>query len=206
MTKTVDINVLALHIRMQLHSGICPGQGAKGELAYIMPAANTSGWDAWIYAWSDDLKASEIAAWFTDFGCTGVLVFHQMHDEDNEIVEGRSTLDNVRPFLVTFHAKTDETPAPHPDDLAVDGFTQLMKAKMELKRHQGRGGWDDKLQCSQALLTQLLREHVEKGDPVDVANFCMMLSARGEKILPSIESEYQRGYNRRDAEVQGALL
>lgn len=28
----------------------------------------------------------------------------------------------------------------------------------------------------------MLREHVDKGDPVDVANFCMMLHQRGEYI------------------------
>jgi len=28
----------------------------------------------------------------------------------------------------------------------------------------------------------MLRDHVEKGDPVDVANFAMMLSQRGEGI------------------------
>jgi hypothetical protein len=28
----------------------------------------------------------------------------------------------------------------------------------------------------------MLREHVEKGDPIDVANFCMILYYRGEKI------------------------
>ena len=30
----------------------------------------------------------------------------------------------------------------------------------------------------------MLREHVEKGDPRDVANFCMFLHQRGEGISP----------------------
>ena len=76
------------------------------------------------------------------------------------------------------------TPAPvqHPDDAAVDAFAAAMKAKLAKARAKGRGGWDDKAQCSQQYLSDLLRGHVDKGDPVDVANFCMMLSLRGEGI------------------------
>ncbi|NTF32345.1 hypothetical protein G6L88_09785 [Rhizobium skierniewicense] len=58
-----------------------------------------------------------------------------------------------------------------------------MKAKLAKKRQEGRGGWDDEDECSQVFLTALLREHVEKGDPVDVGNFAMMLHQRGEAIL-----------------------
>lgn len=61
---------------------------------------------------------------------------------------------------------------------------RAMKEKLDAARLKGRGGWQDKDDCSQEHLSQLLREHVEKGDPVDVANFCMMLHARGEGILP----------------------
>lgn len=60
-----------------------------------------------------------------------------------------------------------------------------MKDKLNASRLKGRSGWQDKDNCSQEHLSQLLREHVEKGDPVDVANFCMMLHYRGEGILPS---------------------
>lgn len=70
----------------------------------------------------------------------------------------------------------------HPDDIAVDRFAVAMKAKLARKRAEGHGGWEDKADCSQAFLSFLLREHVEKGDPVDVANFCMMLHQRGERI------------------------
>jgi hypothetical protein len=71
----------------------------------------------------------------------------------------------------------------HPDNLAVDKFSAVMKAKLEKKRAEGRGGWEDKSQCSAETLSQLLREHLEKGDPVDVANLAMMLHQRGERIL-----------------------
>lgn len=51
-----------------------------------------------------------------------------------------------------------------------------MKAKMTnsfIKK--GRSGWDNPEECSVEDLWRMLREHVEKGDPVDVANFSMMI-------------------------------
>ncbi len=85
------------------------------------------------------------------------------------------------------------TPAPQPegppDDLAVDRFAAAMKAKLAKKRTEGRGGWDRKDECSAELLSRLLREHVEKGDPVDVGNLAMMLHQRGERIVPGGEAK-----------------
>lgn len=80
--------------------------------------------------------------------------------------------------------KTPPTSAvpDHPDDAAVDRFAAAMKAKLAKKRDEGRGGWENKTQCSQELLSNLLREHVTKGDPLDVANLAMMLHQRGESI------------------------
>lgn len=75
----------------------------------------------------------------------------------------------------------------HPDDLAVDRFAAAMKAKLAKKRAEGRGGWDDPAQCSVVFLSELLQEHVRKGDPVDVGNFAMMLHQRGFGILPAKE-------------------
>lgn len=62
--------------------------------------------------------------------------------------------------------------APHPDDEAVDRFAVALKEKMAAARAKGRSGWQ---QCSPFILSEMLRAHVEKGDPRDVANFCMML-------------------------------
>lgn len=70
----------------------------------------------------------------------------------------------------------------HPDDLAVDRFAAAMKAKLARKRAEGRGGWEDREQCSSWFLSRLLREHVDKGDPLDVGNLAMMLHQRGERI------------------------
>ena len=68
---------------------------------------------------------------------------------------------------------------PHPDDIAVDKFAAAMKAKMAASRARGRGGWDDPAQCDVADLCSMLVDHIDKGDPVDVGNFAMMLFNRG---------------------------
>lgn len=80
----------------------------------------------------------------------------------------------------------------HQDDAAVHRFAFAMKEKLAMKRAEGRGGWQDKELCSGDYLSQLLREHIEKGDPVDVANFCMMLHSRGERITPAPQPREER--------------
>ena len=66
----------------------------------------------------------------------------------------------------------------HPDDIAVDRFAAAMKAKLAKKREEGRGRWDDPEQCSLSYLGKLLVEHIEKGDPIDICNFAMMIHQR----------------------------
>lgn len=75
----------------------------------------------------------------------------------------------------------------HPDDAAVDALAVLMKAKLAKQREKGYGGWETP-ECTQHRLSTLLRDHVDKGDPVDVANFCAFLSARGEGIAPQLSA------------------
>ncbi|WP_186163401.1 hypothetical protein [Burkholderia gladioli] len=72
-----------------------------------------------------------------------------------------------------------EAREPHSDDIAVDAFAAAMKAKMAAAHAKGRSGWET---CAPADLSRMLREHVEKGDPRDVANFCMMLHHHGAPI------------------------
>lgn len=72
--------------------------------------------------------------------------------------------------------------ASHPDTQAVYRCADAMADKMRESRIKGRSGWDNKEQCSAQYLSDLLRSHVEKGDPIDVANFAMMLHQRGERI------------------------
>ena len=66
------------------------------------------------------------------------------------------------------------------DDHAVDLFAKAMKDKLAIKRQQGFGGWHDISRTSSARLADLLMAAVAKGDPIDVANFAMMLFCRNE--------------------------
>ncbi|MGV1900709.1 hypothetical protein ACQZ6V_10505 [Agrobacterium sp. 22-3674b3] len=93
---------------------------------------------------------------------------------------GRSTklADQMVSQTVEFSASQDA----HFDNYSVSQFSYAMRIKLAIKRNEGRGGWQNKDYCSGEYLSRLLREHVEKGDPVDVANFCMMLHQRGENI------------------------
>lgn len=69
----------------------------------------------------------------------------------------------------------------HPDDVAVDNFAVAMKEKLAIARGRGRSGWG---KCDPAHLSAMLYEHVQKGDPRDVANFCMFLWNLGQPITP----------------------
>lgn len=82
----------------------------------------------------------------------------------------------------------------HPDDAAVDRFAAAMKQKLAQAREKGRGGWQ---QCDPVELSIMLREHVEKGDPRDVANFCMFLWHHGVPI-----SDAALPYGKRAAQQQ----
>ncbi|AMP15523.1 hypothetical protein [Collimonas pratensis] len=66
------------------------------------------------------------------------------------------------------------------DDHAVDLFARAMKSKLRVKRQQGFGGWHDISKSSGEHLAELLLAAAAKGDPVDVANFAMMLFCRHE--------------------------
>lgn len=71
-------------------------------------------------------------------------------------------------------------PEYHPDELAVHRFARQMRIKLEQKRSQGYSGWDDPTLCPMDRLWEMLRSHVEKGDPVDIGNFAMMIHQRME--------------------------
>ncbi|MGZ0007140.1 hypothetical protein [Burkholderia gladioli] len=80
---------------------------------------------------------------------------------------------------------TAEAREPHADDVAVDEFAIEMKAKMAAARAKGRSGWET---LAPADLSRMLREHVEKGDPRDVANFSMMLYHHGAPISAAADA------------------
>ena len=73
------------------------------------------------------------------------------------------------------------------DNSAVEVLAMNMKAKLAGQRSKGYRGWNN--DCTQQHLSDLLRQCVEKGDPVDVANFCAFLLARGEVIAPQAQAE-----------------
>lgn len=66
---------------------------------------------------------------------------------------------------------------------AIDEFAEKMKAKMRDKEKRGYKGWDDPNEFSARGISKMLIKHVAKGDPVDVANFCMMLDVRDSGIV-----------------------
>lgn len=66
----------------------------------------------------------------------------------------------------------------HPDDIAVDQFAEMMKAKMASSRAKGRSGWQE---CQTEYLLDMLQEHVDKGDMRDVACIAMMLHLNWER-------------------------
>jgi hypothetical protein len=87
----------------------------------------------------------------------------------------------------------------HFDDHAVNSFAVVMKGKLAAKRLQGRGGWQEP-DVENGYLSRLLREHVDKGDPVDVANLAMMIHQRGERIGPENEGATCGAIERAEAE------
>ncbi|MBX9850042.1 MAG: hypothetical protein K2X64_12160 [Rhodocyclaceae bacterium] len=77
---------------------------------------------------------------------------------------------------------TAQPAEPHPDDKAVDSFAESMKRKLAQKRNEGKSGWQDRSWTPEQI-SQALCDHVVKGDPTDVANYCMFLAERGESIV-----------------------
>lgn len=88
--------------------------------------------------------------------------------------------DEVRWVDVSVFVPKDSWNA-HSDDDAVDQFAALMKAKLAQARVRGKSGWRD-LEWPSSDISRQLREHVDKGDPVDVANYAMFLALRNERV------------------------
>lgn len=103
--------------------------------------------------------------------------------------------NSVIAAMLDFAALSRAAPSSdHSDDAAVDRFAAQMKAKLAKARAKGRGGWDDPAQCSTDHLRRLLHDHLPKGDPIDVANFSMMLAHYGASTAaPSSEPAIAEG-------------
>jgi len=88
------------------------------------------------------------------------------------------------------------------DKAAIHQFAELLASKMSKSRHKSRSGWQT---CSVDDLWTMLREHVEKGDAVDVGCLAMMIALNGaaRKAITAANtwsnattaaSERERGY------------
>jgi len=63
------------------------------------------------------------------------------------------------------------------DELLVDAVMHEMRKKLKKKRQDGRGGWFGP-NCSNAGLREILLEHIDKGDPIDIINLAAMIMVR----------------------------
>lgn len=88
--------------------------------------------------------------------------------------------------------------APHTDDLAVARFAIAMQDKLAIARTKGRGGWEDRADYPIPRLTADLLRHVQRGDPVDVANFAMFAHQRGERLSAIGQALLTAGILQRD--------
>jgi hypothetical protein len=64
------------------------------------------------------------------------------------------------------------------DYLMVEHAKDKMLKKLAKKREDGRGNWYHPTQCSNATLIELLKNHIDKGDMVDVLNLAAMILMR----------------------------
>ncbi|MFN4360488.1 MAG: hypothetical protein ACK4F4_07170 [Hylemonella sp.] len=71
---------------------------------------------------------------------------------------------------------------PAEERAALAKIHQAMARKLYAKYLEGTQGFET---ATAKYLSHLLRTHVEKGDPVDVANFCAFLLHNGDRIQPA---------------------
>jgi hypothetical protein len=82
-----------------------------------------------------------------------------------------------------FRANENQSPSPVSNDMRADcrlvGYaTGAMNEKLRIYRSKGRGGWWKQKECSLDFLRELLTDHVQKGDMVDVMNIAAMIFVR----------------------------
>ena len=68
----------------------------------------------------------------------------------------------------------------HKLETMVHEFTTAMKAKLQKKANEGRDGWDSP-DWTPKMIRKALDEHIETGDPIDIANYCAFLWHRQPK-------------------------
>lgn len=119
------------------------------------------------------LSAQQLA----DVLAINVKTVHQM-TRDGLLPHHRIGAGTIRYTLANVLAHTAVN--QHPDDEAVDRFAAVMHAKMASARAKGKEGWDDPERCPIQALETLVADSVCVREWVDVANYAMMLWARGQ--------------------------
>lgn len=113
------------HIRSKLHQSICPGQGARGELIGIEHVCTApNGADHYysrLYVWDDKVTGREVAAWFKEAGAAEVEINQQIHDEWNNVFEGRCE-DGPRSWDIKFSTPATAEPTPPPATVCVADY------------------------------------------------------------------------------------
>lgn len=112
----------------------------------------------------------------------GEMLLDKSEDGQSKANWQGGRVNGIGAAISALSAQVQDVAAPHPDDLAVDRFAIAMKAKLAQKRTEGRSGWDNPDACSVEWLSELLIRHIEKGDPIDVGNFAMMIHQRGGSL------------------------
>jgi hypothetical protein len=95
-----------------------------------------------------------------------LVELQRRHVENERRVQELRSQTTKYPMSAADHAAADA------DNNGVASFSEAMRRKLGKTRAKGRGGWQ---QCANADLWQMLREHIDKGDPVDIGNFAMMI-------------------------------
>lgn len=96
-------------INHYMNGGRCPSAGSLGECAAITERI-AEGWvggryctaHLYLHSGADDLTPSEVAGWFHALGATDVVVSAVLYDKDNNILNGASIDDGVRPWDVNY--------------------------------------------------------------------------------------------------------
>lgn len=93
----------------------------------------------------------------------------------NDAAELQKALEILERIAYPAAVAADEPADVRDSANEVQQFAEAMKAKMHEKAMEGYGGWE---QADVGFLAKLLVDHIPKGDPVDIANFAMMLFHR----------------------------
>lgn len=103
----LEIDVLS-EINRRMNGNLCPGSTSLGECAAItecLAKGSTSSYyvaSLYLHSGGDDLTPAEVASWFTSLGARSVVVSAILYDADNNINNGASLNDGVRPWEVSF--------------------------------------------------------------------------------------------------------